>query len=92
MAARQIIKIENGMALTVKSLSTFETQEWLELPYGMIDSFYSEGNNLCSIMPRISRPGELYIIILINDNNENANNDNKLLLATKDSIMPDSQI
>ena len=43
-------------------------------------------------MPRISRPGELYIIILINDNNENANNDNKLLLATKDSIMPDSQI
>lgn len=77
------------MVLIVKFLSIFEIQEWLELLYGMIDSFYFEGNNLCSIMFRISRLGELYIIIFINDNNENVNNDNKLLLVIKDSIMFD---
>lgn len=93
LAPGQIIKIENGMALTVKSLSTFETQKWLELPHGMSDSFYFEGENLCFIMPRMGRQLLLDVIIFINDNDgkTNNNNDNKSLTNTV-SIMSDSQI
>lgn len=75
LAARQINKIENGMALTVKSLSTFETQEWLKLPHGMSDSFYFERANLCIIMPRMGRQLVLYIINFTNDNDGKTNND-----------------
>lgn len=89
LAARQIIKIENGMVLTVKSLSTFETQKWLELPHGMSDSFYFEGENLCFIMPRMDRQLLLYIIIFINDNDgkTNNNNDNKSLTNTVSIVL-----
>lgn len=70
------------MALTVKSLGTLGTQKWLELPRGMSESFYLEGDNLRSIMPGTGRQLVLYIIILISDD-ENANNSNKLLFTLR---------
>lgn len=37
LAAREIIiRAENGLALTAMSLSTFVTEEWLQLPHGSV--------------------------------------------------------
>lgn len=68
------------MALTVESLSSFEAWGWLELPHGMNDSFYPEWGNLCCIIPRTGRWWVLCIIILIKDNDENAGNNDKIVV------------